>query len=120
MILLGLGLLLGAAVTLAVVFWDKLKKLVTDVYERLPQFLKDELQGFVTILKIVDKVMGRFHNIVRQYFYDQKEDRWTRQTTTEHIEEDEVPPEFKAKVKKSPKGEIDITEEFQEELEMAS
>ncbi len=112
-------LLLGAVAVVGAValaaFWKEIVQWIKKVYNKLPDSVKQNLQGAKAFL---EKLGTAIKNIMKYYSYNENTEKWTETTTEREVSEDEVPKEFLEKMKY--KSKLDITDDVQEKLELVA
>lgn len=111
-------ILLGAAALGAValaMYWREIVAWLKRVYEKLPDSVKQNLQGATAF---VQKLANTIKNIMNYYSYNEKTEKWTETTVTKEVNENDVPKHIREKMAKNAK--VDITDELQEKLELAN
>jgi len=110
-----LGVALGAGAIALTVYWKEVVAWLKRVLEKLPDSVKQNLQGATAFIQ---KLANTVKNIMNYYSYNEKTEKWTETTVTKEVSENDVPKHIREKMAKTSK--VDITDELQEKLELAS
>jgi phage-related protein len=102
------------AVALAV-YWKEIVEWLKRVYEKLPDSIKQNLQGATAF---VHKLGGVIKNIMNYYSYNEKTQKWTETIVSKEVNENDIPKHIREKMAKTAK--VDITDELEEKLELAT
>ena len=112
--LLALGAVLGAlgAVTAFAVlaFWDEIVDWLEELFNVLEE-IWDE------VCFVVKKVSAGVVNFIEKFYYQENNNKWMEQTTTQEIPEDQVPAHIRKKY--SGKKETDVTNNMKKELALS-
>ena len=109
-----LGAMALGAVALAV-YWKEIVAWLKRVYDKLPDSIKQNLQGATAF---VHKLGGVIKNIMNYYSYNEKTQKWTETTVSKEVNENDVPKHIREKMAQTAK--VDISDELQEKLELAN
>lgn len=109
LILLG-GLLAGAAIAVAVTFWDQIKKFLQLAFNKVKKVLSAAIIGVATYIETAD---WRESIKVAYKFYSKDEiGRWQETITTKTISPEEVPENIRRKLEGA-HGPIDVSSELE-------
>lgn len=113
LILLGAAAVVGAVALAA--FWKEIVGWIKKVYEKLPESIKQNLQG---AMAFVERVEGALKNIMNYYSYNEQTQKWTETVVSREVDPSSIPDHIREKIKHSSK--VDITDELQEKLELVA
>lgn len=109
LLLLG-GLLAGAAIAVAVTFWDQIKKFLHLAFNKVKKVLSAAIVGVATYIETEN---WRESMRVAYKFYSKDEiGRWQETVTTKTISPEEVPENIRKKLERA-NGPIDISKELE-------
>lgn len=109
------GVAIGAGAVALAVYWKDIVAWLQRVYDKLPDSVKQNLQGATAF---VQKLANTIKNIMNYYSYNEKTEKWTETTVTKEVSENDVPKHIRERMAKTAK--VDITDELQEKLELAN
>ena len=112
--LVGVAIVGAAGVALAV-YWKDIVAWLSRVYDKLPDSVKQNLQGATAF---VHKLSGVIKNIMNYYSYNEKTQKWTETIVSKEVNENDIPKHIREKMAKTAK--VDITDELEEKLELAT
>lgn len=109
-------LLLGAAVGVGAVlatFWDEIVDWLKKTIVKVQEAIRRAIIGFTVFLKKVN----HFIKEISKHYSKNEQGRWQETIVTKEVNENDVPPEIRAKLEKIPSSsELDISSEMQLKL----
>lgn len=115
---------IGVGVTVTALFWDDIKKWLADFLPKVANVIRQIGQRvgdkFEHVAMIVAEKLDNFAaKIKHKLYFKEADNTWTEQITQPRrgIPEENLPPEIQAKLRQK-RGEVDITENVAEELQL--
>lgn len=111
------ALLLLGAIGIGVVlvsFWDEIVDWLKKAIVKVQEFIRSAIIGFTVFLRKVN----RFVKEISKHYSKNKQGCWQETIVTKEVNENDVPPEIRAKLEKiSSASELDISSEMQLQLD---
>lgn len=117
MIAIGIIMALGAAMIAGLIlFWQNIIEWIKKAVNKIKQVLGLEPDGTKTF---ISKTVDGFKNKSKYYYKNKVTREWEEVVYTKEVEEDEIPPDIRAKVNSKPIGsEISTTDDLKMALEL--
>src|SRR5690606_37803812 len=109
-ILAGIAL---AGITLAA-FYKEIAIWLKHVYKKLPNSIKDNLQGAKSFLEKMDRTIK---NVFYYYSFSQKNQKWTETVVSREVDQSSIPKDILEKIQNNEK--VDITNDIERELKLS-
>ncbi|MBQ3817610.1 MAG: hypothetical protein II846_00335 [Acetobacter sp.] len=114
-LLLGAGV--GTAIVGAILYWDQVKEWLYDLVQKIEKIWK-QIRNYIPHGAVVlgDKLVDGMIQIAHKLYYQEKGE-WIEETTKRKVNAKEVPSRILKKIENN-KGQADITENLEDELNL--
>ena len=114
-LLLGAGV--GTAIVGAILYWDQVKEWLYDLVQKIEKIWK-QIRNYIPRGAVVlgDKLVDGMVQIAHKLYYQEKGE-WFEETTKRKVNAKEVPSHILKKIENN-KGQADITENLENELNL--
>jgi hypothetical protein len=109
------ALVAGTVGAIVVVFWKDIVIWFQKIWAKLPDSVKKQFQGVKALLEKTGELVK---SIAKYYSHDEKTDQWTETVVSKQVDPNEVPEEFRSKLKTQ--RAIDISSDLEEQLKLAN
>ena len=114
-LLLGAGV--GTAIVGAILYWDQVKEWLYDLVQKIEKIWK-QIRNYIPHGAVVlgDKLVDGMVQIAHKLYYQEKGE-WFEETTKRKVNAKEIPSHILKKIENN-KGQADITENLENELNL--